>query len=517
MTRLPYRSLALAGPLFALSCAINGAPPADADAATPDAVADAPLTDAPALDAPAPEPPEATRCMLEAPALANAHATVTPATAEIRDALGRQLFLRGVNFGGRSKTPPFLPFEYTDEASFTARLNLIMDRLSSWGVTVLRVPFTWEAFEPTRGTWDEAWFARYRALLDAAWARRIRVIVDFHQDVYARPFCGDGFPLWTLGPIEHGEPRADCRMWFDGYFSAPNDISRAFDRLWTNADNIADAMERMWVELATRTSSHPAVLGYEVLNEPGAGSIPLQTFIGETLPTFTARMARAIRRAAPHAVIIEGGPASTSVGSLGEPRDPGVDNFVYAPHYYDPFGTLGIRYSGTGTTRMALGHFFATGRAWGRPVLVGEFGTTYETPNGGRFLRDVFDALDENLAHGTAWEVSTSTFEWNFEKLSLLTPEGAERPYASEIPRGVARAVDGTVTSMRWDHAAHTFALAVRGARNGVTEVYLPARYVGPNPRVGLSLATGCAHWDAASQTLLVRAEGDYTLTARSP
>ena len=56
---------------------------------------------------------------------------------------------------------------------------------------------------------DEAFLARYDALLDGAWARGMYTIVDFHQDVYAETFCGDGFPAWTI-PDPKPAPHHDC-------------------------------------------------------------------------------------------------------------------------------------------------------------------------------------------------------------------------------------------------------------------------------------------------------------------
>jgi endoglycosylceramidase len=75
-------------------------------------------------------------------------------------------------------------------------------------------------------------------MIDAAWAARTsRVIVDFHQDVYASPFCGDGFPLWTL-PGEHGPaaPRLQ-QTGAIGYVLDP-DVRGAFDRFWADENDV---------------------------------------------------------------------------------------------------------------------------------------------------------------------------------------------------------------------------------------------------------------------------------------
>src|SRR5262249_43056763 len=106
----------------------------------------------------------------------------------LRDALGRVVFLRGVDAGGRSKFAPFAPFDF-DATGYDAALSAYLDRAASWGVNTLRVPFVWAAVEPTAGAYDADFLARYDALLDGAWARGMYTVVDFHQDVYADVFC----------------------------------------------------------------------------------------------------------------------------------------------------------------------------------------------------------------------------------------------------------------------------------------------------------------------------------------
>ena len=140
---------------------------------------------------------------------------LTTVGTNFEDSLGRVVFLRGVDAGGRSKFAPYVPFDFA-ATDFDAALAQYMDRAASWGIDVMRVPFTWAALEPTQGQDDEAWLARYDALLDAAWARGIWTVVDFHQDVYAENLCGDGFPSWTLA--NPPAPHHDCPQWSLEYF-----------------------------------------------------------------------------------------------------------------------------------------------------------------------------------------------------------------------------------------------------------------------------------------------------------
>ena len=83
----------------------------------------------------------------------------------LRDGLGRVVFLRGVDAGGRSKFAPYVPFDYPS-GQYAAALDAYMDRAASWGIDAMRVPFTWAALEPTQGQDDADWLSRYQQLLD---------------------------------------------------------------------------------------------------------------------------------------------------------------------------------------------------------------------------------------------------------------------------------------------------------------------------------------------------------------
>ncbi|MDP6945967.1 MAG: cellulase family glycosylhydrolase, partial [Myxococcota bacterium] len=213
------------------------------------------------------------------------------------DALGREVMLRGANTGGRSKFDPFFPFpfqesglsEQADAPPFVEAVETYYDMLASWGINVVRMPFSWEALEPTRGTYDATFLARYMMAVDAAGARGIRVIVDFHQDVFARPFCGDGFPLWAV-PEPFPELPASCSSWFSNYFNE-GPMQVAFDRFWANEDGLMDAFEAMWTHMATEAWPHAGVIGFEIINEPAVGTDDEDTWASEVLTPFYERMA----------------------------------------------------------------------------------------------------------------------------------------------------------------------------------------------------------------------------------
>src|SRR5579862_1756233 len=133
---------------------------------------DAGRPDARPTDAASPDA-SATTCTLSPPALSTWR--LAAQGTSLVDALGRTVFLRGVDAGGRSKFAPYVPFDFASGA-YASALDAYMARAASWGIDAMRVPFTWAALEPTEGQDDQAWLSRYAELLGAAWAHGIYTI-----------------------------------------------------------------------------------------------------------------------------------------------------------------------------------------------------------------------------------------------------------------------------------------------------------------------------------------------------
>lgn len=446
------------------------------------------------LGPPATEPP------LEAPKLSSRR-LVTRGTALV-DTLGRRVILRGVNVGGRSKMPPYLPVEGPPGADVRPPLDGLMSAVKKAGANGIRLVMSWEALESARGTYDTAYLDRYRAMLDAAERAGLSVIIDFHQDVFQAAFCGDGFPEWALFDIPHGPPRYDCGalFWSLPAFNPTSEVSRAFDGLWDNRDGLLDAFVAMWSRVAREFANHPAVAAFEIINEPGAGSRAVDVTGAMVLPAVYDRVAQAIEAEAGPSAVLGDDPLWTSneVARLGRPEHA---RFAYAPHFYDPLATLGLPLDET-RIRTEVAALLDRGETYGAPVVLGEFGVTNTHAQKSEFLTAVLDVADSRRASAIAWEASIATMSWNSEDFSLLTPEGVERPWGAAIDRPVARAIDGTILAMQWDVAAKKFTLSVEGDGDNVSEVYLPARHLGAAPKINV---IGARHrWVAETSTLLV-------------
>lgn len=389
---------------------------------------------------------------------------LTTVGTNFEDSLGRVVFLRGVDAGGRSKFAPYVPFDFA-ATDFDSALAQYMDRAASWGIDVMRVPFTWAALEPTQGQDDEAWLARYDAILDAAWARGIWTVVDFHQDVYAENLCGDGFPSWTL--VNPPAPHHDCPQWSLEYFG-DDAVKAAFDAFWANGSSVQTAYFAAWDVMIARYKDKPGVLGFEPFNEPSSGSADDDGFSATTLSDFYARFVAHARTLAPTSLVFVDPTGVSGVYLKTSLVRPPGDGVVFAPHFYPltvaPDAVL-----------PDMQNWQAVGAAWNVPVWVGEFGSRNDLQSTLPFMQAHFDAFDALGLSGTEWEYSVSADLWNSESDWIVDANGNELPVAQAVIRPFARAVAGSGITTAFDTETTTFKLAY-APTGGVTAVSLPAR-----------------------------------------
>ena len=126
--------------------------------------------------------------------------------------------------------------------------------------------------EPSPGQYDTAYLDATQERLNWFAEHGVHVILDMHQDVYSQYFCCDGAPEWAIE--DDDLPFEQHPVWSFNYFAPA--VMAAFDNFFDYAgehaylqDHFADA----WVEVVKRFKNHPAVLGYDILNEPSPGSV----------------------------------------------------------------------------------------------------------------------------------------------------------------------------------------------------------------------------------------------------
>lgn len=442
-------------------------------------------------------------CTLTRPTLADTHLGTSGTT--LRDALGRQVTLRGVNAGGRSKFAPYVPFDFVGDG-FSAANDAYWDRAAEWGIDVVRLPFTWAAVEPTKGMDDAAFLARYDALIDAAWKRGIYVIVDFHQDVFAQEYCGDGFPSWVL-PAPAPAPHHDCPAWFFAY--AQDDAVRsAFDRFWANQDGVKDAYLALWDRMAARYASRPGVIGFDVFNEPSAGSSKDPAgWESTTLTAFYNEVVPRVHSAAPATLVyFEPSPEGLSAPAtaLGLPAG---DKLVFAPHWYAFTALGGKKAPPLDGVLPALKPLLDQANGFQIPIHLGECGVSHDEEGAGDYLTAHYDVLDQLQMSSTQWEYSVAKDTWNAETLGLVDADGTERSeLTAAITRAYPRAIAGKDATWRYDATARVLTLSYSPLGGGVTEIVAPKRVYPLGVKVTVS--GGCADGSSTPGLVLVKDDG---------
>ena len=427
----------------------------------------------------------------------------------LKDGAGRQVILRGVNAGGRSKLPPFYPFDPAPD--FETALARYADGIAALGFNVVRLLVIYEAAEPVRGRYDEEYLARYDRMVQAFSRRGIRIIVDAHQDIFSRRLCGDGFPDWTLREKDRERKQdADCKLWSVHYFFGP--VEKSFDRFWSDTDRVQESYAEFFGMLARRYAAEPAVIGFEPINEPFPGRwgmLHYSKWYEKQLYPLYEKVAAAVKAADPRYLIFADICPVENPGLWNSKRPrPGIDNLVFAPHYYN-LGTFGVSRGPErqrAIFRQGLQKHQAQSIFWNAPMLVTEYGISPRYPSAPDYITGFYSIMDELQLSGTFWEASMSATIWNQENTSLFEPDGSARPGTPFLDRPYPRAVAGRIEAFSFQPESGRFELSWTegpAPASRPTEIYLPARVYSREPQIQLEPA-GKFRFDAATRVLSV-------------
>ncbi len=396
------------------------------------------------------------------------------------DDSGRVVILHGANVSGRAKGPPFLPLD--DLGRF--------DQVAAWGFNVVRLLTIWEAIEPQPGQIDTAYLSQYVATVHAATSRGIRVLVDMHQDVWSRAFCGDGAPFWALPADVQPFPPEKCGpSWFTFQFTPA--VASAVDHFW-QSDELRAAYRDAFVALAERLRDEPGVVGYDLMNEPiGYSEILGQPdYERDRLEPLYRDVAAAIRAVDPQALVFLEPAGAFGIGFPTFLAPLGAPGAVFSPHCYDPIqATFGV-YLGTKDARARrYQEILDVAAGLGAPPFIGEYGVYEAVPNKSEALTDEVAIHDRLMLSGTIWNYEPTGYDWNGEGGSIVEAGGAERPFMDVLVRPFPWAVAGEPESFGYDAATGVFDLtfAPRAGVQGETVVFAPERRYPGGPAVTVS------------------------------
>lgn len=145
-------------------------------------------------------------------------------------------------------------------------------QMAGWGMNSIRLGIFWDAIEPDPGRIDNAYLDKVAQWVEKARKHGFLILLDMHQDLYSSKFS-DGAPAWAT--LDGGKPFQAEKVWSDAYYSSEA-VQNALDHFWANApapdgSGLQDHYTRAWRAVAARFAHEPAILGYDLMNEPFPG------------------------------------------------------------------------------------------------------------------------------------------------------------------------------------------------------------------------------------------------------
>ncbi len=434
----------------------------------------------------------------------------------ITDDDGRALILHGLNVDGNAKGDG-LPSITREE---------VLQLSGEYGFNHARYLIFWSQTEPEQGVYDEAYLDEVQTRLDWLEEAGMKVVIDMHQDCWGdtiyqladgsdEPSGANGAPMWAT--VTDGEPHTQPPgMWSLCYVS--DDVTRAFDNFWDHEGHpeLQDGYAAMWAHVVQRFSDHPAVIGYDIMNEPWEGSaiVDQQAFDEGLFHDFHQRVIDAIRTVDPDGWVFYEprafGPNQAQpswLPPLNDPRD-GVPKLAYYPHFYPVAYETGYDPDDDSYIGQWQGHRTDEQAEHRVPMVVGEYSTL------------PFDSEADRATYFSRMNamLDESTSGWAFWDRGVVynTQDGGELEVLDYLIRPYPLAVAGQPISYGFDRETAVFTLALEGRDKvgGDTEIFVPeASY--PD---GFEVEEGefTSSFDEATRVLTVEADGDsVTVTIR--
>ena len=400
----------------------------------------------------------------------------------IRDTQGRVFISRGLNLSDDNKFPSPVTGEFIPDW-FQADC---FSEIASWGFNTVRFILTWEGLEPEPGKFNEKYLDRLEQAAEWAQAAGIYLIFDMHQDIYARKFHGDGAPEWAV--LDEGLyflPLGDGvspDLWYLNYTTPA--VEKAFDNFYENKNGIQDHFIETWRRVAEKFPGNPAVLGYDLLNEPFPGSrlIQLDDFDRDSFQPFYERLISSLLQVdQDHLFFFEPNAMRTNfLAGSGFPSgfskfSTGQGKLVFAPHFYDPEVTVNLDYDGEiSRLEKTMDLLNQESRRLNVPIWVGEGGVWGgAVAHGDQFLADQLTVYDRYMANHSFWDYSRNPADRASPVNSTWMLDIMARPQPSYIA--------GVPISLKYDLNAGIFELRFTEEKDGLaSEILVPTRFCRP-------------------------------------
>jgi endoglycosylceramidase len=485
---------------FALSCALVGcssnssspAPPNDASVRDASVAEAGPIVDGGSDAYSTPDAPADVGLELDAGPCTSPDFAGSPFGIhcnQLVDSQGRTAIIHGINAripgvfdnsftDGRQAHEPLPPFGASD-----------VQRMRALGFNTLRLPINWSAVEPTEdGGISTSYLDTVASITAMCAAANLNVLVDLHQDDYSKEIGEDGAPLWAIQPPPTqllGGPVPSNDNESGQVLSA---FSTFFDP--TNGVYLRQRYTAMATAVAARFADDPAVVGFELYNEPYTGDELLHALYDEMVPSMRAAAPKKLLFWEPYSLRIESGAAETGDGG---PIGPGT---VYAVHIYN----IGTAWGNEATLLQTLSNAQGEAQSWGAPLVVTEYG--YDPSSSG--FAPWVDALQDVASDVGAsdmfwlWKEESGGFWglYSFDDAGVAT----ERPATVRtLTRARLEALAGTLVSVSYDETAQKLEVQFIGS-SAITAANVVS--------VGAEASPPAAQWMATCDGASVQTNG---------
>lgn len=443
------------------------------------------------------------------------------------DSEGRQRIFNGVNLcdkGGALNENGRRDYPFNFDES-------VISRLAENGFNLVRLGMTWDAVEPEPGKYDEEYLDRVEKVCDLCEKYGIYFYLDMHQDLYSGKLGmgGDGAPAWAC--IPKGKNFSLKLVWAEGYFWG-RATQKSFDHFWADSPlegkTIQTYFQEMWMHVADRFKDHPALFGFDFLNEPFPGTpggkvfrklvgsvaknvifdkrcgiikMAKLLFSGNAIRVlepfndaslfrkvtsaadslikkfdegeyskFINGVARAVRKVTDKGIIMM---ENSYYSNLGIPYStPSVnydgkreENLCFAPHAYDLMvDTPAYKYASNSRVGSIFDEHRASQERLDVPVIVGEWGGQSEGTDWLYHIEYLLDKFDKNQWGHTYWCYYNGLLE---------------NPIMTCLKRAAPVAVCGRIVEYHYDKENDVFTLEYEQEKeySSATEIFIPKAF----------------------------------------
>jgi endoglycosylceramidase len=409
----------------------------------------------------------------------------------IRDEQGRSLILHGASVSNSAKyTPGYLPWH--GEGDFHS--------LAAQGFNVVRLLTFWAAIMPQPDVVDAAYLDAYAERVEWAAKAGLLVVVDMHQDIFGVGFGEDGAPRWACDEASYAAFQPTT-PWYMNYLDPL--VQACYDRLWTD-DALFQRYVDAWVAVARRVKGNPAVLGFDLFNEPNWGTMEVDAWVETRYQPRMTQIAAALRAEVPDRLTFLQGTQLSSIKHQ-DPFVPFADpRVVFAPHYYQIEVHDGAPYvrdvmlpDMEETLDSIAGMSVLLGDV---PLWMGEMGGPWEAPGFEVFIQDLLSSLARR-----GWGFAMYADDLGGGFAIRTAPDDWREGYVRRLGHAYARRVPGPLLEQAMDFATWTYAARFAWVYDAPLELWLgrnpegtPAAVVTLAPEVGLGPALHCGARDEA-------------------